>query len=84
MTKLWRPSKSVGKHLIVLFAWSWHFDGMKNEILHIVSELICVRSLLGRNPPQIVAAQVHIDDAYALLLKLDEILEDASFKLKAV
>jgi len=57
---------------------------MKNEILHIVSELICVRSLLGRNPPQIVAAQVHIDDAYALLLKLDEILEDASFKLKAV
>jgi len=45
---------------------------MKNEILELDSELSCATILLGRNPPEIHAAQVHIDDARALLVKLNE------------
>lgn len=43
---------------------------MKPEILALDSELSCAASLLDRNPPKIPAAQVHIDEARVILMKL--------------
>jgi hypothetical protein len=55
----------------------WYVSAMKFEIFEVVSELICVASLLGRDPPDIAAAQIHLDDARGLLLKLDDALVSA-------
>jgi hypothetical protein len=56
---------------------------MKLEILDVDSELSCATTLLSKNPPNIPAAQVHIDDARALLLKLHEGLEIAKLNYNA-
>ena len=48
---------------------------MKPEIIALDSELSCAASLLNRTPPQIPAAQVHIDDVRVLLMKLADNLK---------
>jgi hypothetical protein len=48
---------------------------MKPEIIALDSELSCAASLLNRTPPKIPAAQVHIDEARMILMKLADNLK---------